>query len=97
MVFVTVISEEHISLMQILIHVCYLTEILILLDSGSVGTLVKDLLVATYTLPTQSCESVTYSMADGSPMQSSTMVSQLAWFLQGHTFTYDARSAGSLT
>jgi hypothetical protein len=29
--------------------------------------------------------------ADGSLMVSDTMVPQLTWFLQGHTFSYDAR------
>lgn len=66
-------------------------EILILLDSGSVGTFVRDEVVQQCGLKVQQCQSMRFSTANGSPMQSSSIVSPLTWFLQGHTFSYNAR------
>ena len=39
----------------------------------------------------QPCESLKFSTADGGQMVSDTFVPQLKWFVQGHTFSYDAR------
>lgn len=66
-------------------------EMLILLDSGSVKTFVSEQLVTTCALKVTSCSPMTFSTADGSPMQFVTMVKPLTWFMQGHTFSYDAR------
>lgn len=66
-------------------------DVLILLDLGSVGTFVREQVVQDCELTVQQCEPMTFSTADGSPMQSSTVVPKLTWFLQGHTFSYDAR------
>lgn len=52
-------------------------EILILLDSGSIGTFVSEQLVQTCGLQVKQCQPMTFSTADGSPMQSSAMVPQL--------------------
>lgn len=68
-------------------------EILILLDSGSVATFVSEQLVSQCALTTLPCEPMTFTTADGSPMQSNSMVPQLTWLLQGQTFSYDTSAA----
>jgi hypothetical protein len=42
-------------------------------------------------LKSQQCQLVTFATADGSPMESAAMIPQFTWFMQGHTFKYDAR------
>jgi hypothetical protein len=49
-------------------------EILVLLDSGSVGTFIRDQMVTSCALSTVPCEAMTFFIADGSPMQSNTMI-----------------------
>jgi len=66
-------------------------EILLLVDSGSVGTFISEQVAANCALPTKDCEPMTFSTADGSPIQSATLVPQLTWLMQGHTFSYDVR------
>lgn len=64
---------------------------MILVDYGSVGTFIRDQIITNCKLTTQGCEQMTFSIADGSPMQSDTDVPNLTWLIQGHTFSYNAR------
>lgn len=62
---------------------------LILLDSGSAGTFISTKL--TQSLQHQPCGIMQFATADGTPMVSDSMVPQLQWCVQGHSFTYDTR------
>lgn len=64
-------------------------QVLILVDSGSIGTFVSDHLVQSLQLPTTTCD--TFRIADRSLMTCNTMVPDLSWFIQGHTFNAQAR------
>ncbi|CAN6287651.1 unnamed protein product [Urochloa humidicola] len=66
-------------------------EVTILLDSGSVATFISTDLADNLKSQVQSCETLKYTTADGAPMVSDTYIPNLQWFIQGHTFTYDAR------
>lgn len=66
-------------------------ELLILLDSGSVGTFISEELATSLGSKSQPAESLKFSTADGSPMISDRVIPQFQWFIQGHTFSYDAR------
>lgn len=66
-------------------------EIIILLDSDSVNTFVSDTVVSSLNLQTDQCEQLKFTTANGSLMQSDRRVSQLQWFIQSHTFSYNAR------
>ncbi|WVZ69199.1 hypothetical protein U9M48_018023 [Paspalum notatum var. saurae] len=66
-------------------------EILILLDSGSACTFVSSQLVQLTQLPTVPAEQLNFSTADGSLMQSDSVVPSMQWFVQGHTFSYTTR------
>jgi len=60
-------------------------QVLILVDSGSIGTFVSDHLVQSLQLPTTTCD--TFRIADGNLMTCNTMVPDLSWFIQGHTLS----------
>jgi hypothetical protein len=64
---------------------------LILLDSGSSSTFISSVMVAKLKLPTTAITPVHVTIADGTSMTCDTMVQQLKWWVQGHTFTSDAR------
>jgi hypothetical protein len=65
--------------------------LLVLVDSGSVGTFVSETLVNHLRLPTVQCDATTFRAADGGLMKCDQKVPQLKWFVQGHTFVSDAR------
>jgi hypothetical protein len=66
-------------------------QVLILVDSGSVGTFVNETLVTHLKLPTVPCDASTIRAANGGLMLCDQRVPQLKWFVQGHTFVSDAR------
>ncbi|WVZ76979.1 LOW QUALITY PROTEIN: hypothetical protein U9M48_024887, partial [Paspalum notatum var. saurae] len=66
-------------------------QVLILVDSGSVGTFVSERLVKALQLPVIECSPATFTAADGGLMQSNTMVSDMTWYIQGTTFVSAAR------
>jgi hypothetical protein len=66
-------------------------ELLILLDSGSARTFITPEVANSISQSIQSCTSLQFSAADGSPMVSDSMIPPLQWHIQGHTFTYDTR------
>ena len=66
-------------------------EVLILVDSGSVGTFVSEQLVKHLKLDTSACDTSTFRAADGGMMLCDKKVSQLRWFIQGHKFVSDAK------
>jgi hypothetical protein len=65
--------------------------LLILIDSGSSSTFISSVMVAKLQLPTTAITPVHVTIADGTSMTCDTMVQQLKWWVQGHTFTSDAR------
>lgn len=66
-------------------------ELLILLDSGGVGTFISDRVVQHIQQPVADCEAIHFTAADGGSMLSHKVLPNLQWFMQGHTFTYDGR------
>lgn len=66
-------------------------ELLILLDSGSTTTFISKELAAKLSQQEQECPPLKYTAANGSPMLCDTYIPQLQWFIQGHSFSYDAR------
>ena len=66
-------------------------KVLILVDSGSIGTFVSEQLVKQLKLPTLSCTASTFRAADGGVMLCDRSVSQLKWFIQGHSFVSEAK------
>ena len=66
-------------------------DILILLDSGSVGTFITPDLAASLPTLVQPCDQMQYSTTDGSPMVSATWLPDFKWSIQGHSFAYPAR------
>lgn len=66
-------------------------QVLILVDSGSIGTFVSDRLVQKLNLKTVEATVLTFSIADGSTMHCNSVVPELIWFLQGHSFTSTAK------
>jgi len=66
-------------------------DVLILLDSGSVGTFISQTLAGSIDQHQTPCESIQFYTADGTPMVSDKMIDNLSWFIQGHSFTFDAR------
>lgn len=62
-------------------------KVLILVDSGSVGTFISDALVQQLRLKTEDCPPLQYKDADGGILNCSQKVSKLQWFIQGITFT----------
>uniref|UniRef100_A0A0A8Y0Z0 Uncharacterized protein n=1 Tax=Arundo donax TaxID=35708 RepID=A0A0A8Y0Z0_ARUDO len=66
-------------------------EVLILVDSCSVGTFISDSMAQKLQYPIPSCEEERYSAADGGHMLCSQIIPQLQWFIQGHTFSQDVK------
>jgi len=66
-------------------------QVLVLVDSGSVGTFVSDKLVSTLGLPIELCQPATFKATDGGQMQFSERAPALQWCVQGHKFKSDAR------
>ncbi|WVZ81498.1 hypothetical protein U9M48_028869 [Paspalum notatum var. saurae] len=66
-------------------------QVLILVDSGSVGTFISEQLVSRLKLATEPCDNAVFKAADGGLMQCTQKVSGVQWFVQGHTSTSDAR------
>ncbi|WVZ96404.1 hypothetical protein U9M48_042044, partial [Paspalum notatum var. saurae] len=64
-------------------------DILVLVDSGSVGTFISASLASQLEYKPQSCVQTQYVAADGSPMLCSQHIPYLQWWCQGHTFTSD--------
>jgi len=62
-------------------------EILILVDSGSVGSFISSNVAAQLKNQLQDCQEAQYVTADGSPMVCSKRIPNLTWSTQGHTFT----------
>lgn len=60
--------------------------VLILVDSGSVGSFISDKLANQLQLATMACEPVQLMAADGSPMVCDQRIPNLQWTAQGHTF-----------
>ena len=65
-------------------------EVLILVDSGSVGTFVSEQLAHKLQLSTISCPTAQFIAADGSPMACANRIPKLQWGVQGHLFVSDA-------
>ena len=66
-------------------------KVLLLVDSGSIGTFVSEQLVSHLKLKTTACEATTYKAADGGLMLCDQKVTQLPWFIQGHKFVSNAK------
>lgn len=66
-------------------------QVLILVDSGSVGTFVSDELVQSLKLHTEECQAATFKATDGGQLPCSQRVPALQWCVQGHKFKSDAR------
>lgn len=67
------------------------SQLLILVDSGSVGTFVSTKLVDCLKLPTQVCEAAQYKAADGGLLHCTQVVPQLEWYTQKHSFKSTAK------
>jgi len=65
--------------------------VLILVDSGSIGTFVSNTLVDKLQLPTVPCTESHYKSASGGTMVCNRVVQQLPWLVQGHTFFSEAK------
>jgi hypothetical protein len=66
-------------------------QMLVLVNSRSVGTFISDQLAQTLKLLVQSCPSAQLKAADGGQLHCSEIVPTLRWWVQGHTFCTDAR------
>ncbi|XP_039778261.1 uncharacterized protein LOC120645545 [Panicum virgatum] len=64
-------------------------DVLILVDSGSVGTFISDQLASRLELPSQDCSPLSFLAADGSPMACNKRIPELQWGVQGHVFVPD--------
>jgi hypothetical protein len=64
---------------------------LILVDSRRSTSFVSSDFVNRLNLETVSVQSVSVKVANGELMKSDSMVSQLTWWMQGHTFSSDMR------
>lgn len=62
-------------------------EVLILIDSGSVGSFISNQLAMKLQLPLTDCAPAKFVTTDGSPMTCTQKISQLLWIAQGHTFS----------
>jgi len=60
-------------------------QVLILVDSGGIGTFISHTLVQKLQLSTESCDESHYKSASGGTMICNSMVKQLPWLVQGHT------------
>jgi hypothetical protein len=66
-------------------------ELLILLDYGSVGKFINEEVAQHFQSQLQPCEQLQFSTADGTPLTSDKYIPGFQWFIQGHSFTFDAR------
>lgn len=66
-------------------------KVLILVDSGSIGTFVSDQLVHKLHLKTIPCPASTFRAADGGIMLCDHKVAGLQWYIQGYSFESDAK------
>lgn len=66
-------------------------EVLILLDSGSAGSFVSQELAIQITQKTTPCEPIQFTFADGNLMLSNTIIQNMQWHVQGHSFIHDIR------
>lgn len=66
-------------------------QVLILVDSGSVGTFVSSELVQRLKLPATACPESVFKATDGGLMTCNARIPALRWFAQGHTFTAEAK------
>lgn len=64
--------------------------VLILVDSGSIGTFISENLAAQLQMATTSCTPMQLVAADGSPMVCDQKISDLQWHVQGLTFLSSA-------
>jgi hypothetical protein len=65
--------------------------VLILGDSGSIGTFVSDQLVQQLKFKTADCQVAAFRAADGSQIICNKKVSHLKWFIQSNAFTTKAK------
>jgi len=66
-------------------------QVLVLVDSGSIGTFVSDRLVQVAGLQTQQCPVATFKAADGGQLHCVEKVPSLQWWVEGHRFISEAR------
>jgi hypothetical protein len=66
-------------------------EVLILLDLGSARSFISQELAKTVTQQPVPCEPIQFTSADGNLMLSDTLIPQMQWHVQGHTFVHDIR------
>jgi hypothetical protein len=66
-------------------------EVLILLDSGSAGTFISQEIASLIVQPKISCEPLKFTTTDGQTMIYDTMIPQMLWTLQGHSFSHNTR------
>ena len=66
-------------------------QVLILVDSGSIGTFVSEELVKRLKLATTPCTESTFKSADGGLMVCLAQVPELVWYAQGQTFSSTAK------
>lgn len=66
-------------------------QLLVLVDSGSIGTFVSDRLVQTLGIQTETCTATTFKAANGGQLHCSERVPALQWWVEGHRFTTEAR------
>jgi hypothetical protein len=71
-------------------------EVLILVDSGSGASFVDANLVSRLRLEPQACTPSRFVVANGDTMVSDTMIPQLTWEAQGHSFQQDMSAAPRL-
>lgn len=62
------------------------TEVLILVDSGSVGSFVSQQLTSTIARKAVQCQPTNFIAADGGPMTCSQKIKNLQWTVQGYVF-----------
>lgn len=66
-------------------------QVLVLVDSGSIGTFISEHLVQTLGLQTNACQTATFKAADGGQLHCDKQVASLQWGVQGHKFISNAR------
>lgn len=62
------------------------TEVLILVDSGSVGTFIRQQLASSIARKLVKCQPTSFIAADGGPMTCSQKIENLQWPMQGYVF-----------
>ena len=61
-------------------------DVLILVDSGSVGTFISEQLASRLQITSQICATTKFLAADESPMACNQRIPELQWTVQGHQF-----------